>query len=72
MKNRKTIAAEDLYPGLWIVYSNPRINQRVVDVGSTRDGQIKVPHDYGNGGEPFLKPWTNVPRTSSMTLSEQC
>lgn len=48
----KSIPASDLKTDMWIVYSNPRYRERVVDVQQTRDGQIRVRHDYGNGGEP--------------------
>lgn len=51
-QNHKSVQAADLKVGHWIVYANPRYNERVVGVSSTRDGQIKVLHDYGNGGEP--------------------
>lgn len=46
------VQAKNLKPGDWIAYSNARMNERVVKVQQTRDGQIKVNHDYGNGGEP--------------------
>jgi hypothetical protein len=48
----KSIKAKSLKIGDWIMFANPRMNERVVDVQQTRDGQIKVHHDYGNGGEP--------------------
>lgn len=48
----RSIEAGKLKPGMWLAYSNPRQNQRVVDTAYTRDGQIKVYADYGNGGEP--------------------
>jgi hypothetical protein len=48
----KTITAAQAQPGQWLVYSNPRMNQRVVEVEDTRDGGILIRADYGNGGEP--------------------
>lgn len=48
----RLIEASKLSRGMWIAASNPRFNQRVVDTGVTRDGQIRVHADYGNGGEP--------------------
>lgn len=48
----KTIFAHELKTGMWMVFSNPRFNCRVVDVSSTRDSQVKVHTDYGHGGEP--------------------
>jgi hypothetical protein len=48
----KSIRADKLRPGDWIVFDNPRMNQRVVEVTSTREDEILVRHDYGNGGEP--------------------
>lgn len=48
----KSIEASSLASGMWIVYDNPRYRERVVDVQETRDGQIRVSHDFGNGGEP--------------------
>ena len=52
LKPCKSIMAKALQIGDWIAYANPRMIERVVDVQQTRDGQIKVHHDYGNGGEP--------------------
>lgn len=46
----KLILAEKLKAGDWIVCNTH--NQHVVSVEFTRDGDIKVDHDYGNGGEP--------------------
>ena len=48
----RSTPASALKVGDWIVYANSRMNERVVGVQLTRDGQIKVHHDYGNGGEP--------------------
>lgn len=50
--NAITIKAKSLRPGQWILHKNSSQNQRVVEVTSTRDGEIKVSTDYGNGGEP--------------------
>lgn len=47
-----TILASQAAPGQWMVYENARMNQRIVDVSGTRDGQIRIRADYGNGGEP--------------------
>lgn len=55
----RTIPANRLKPGDWIAYRNERMNQRVVDVQTTRDGFIKAHLDYGNGGQPatsFFEP----------------
>ncbi len=52
LKPYRSISATALKIGDWIVYANSRMNERVVDVQRTRDGQIRVHHDYGNGGEP--------------------
>jgi hypothetical protein len=55
----RAIPASQLKEGDWLVYDNARMNQRVVEVSATRDGQIKVHADYGNGGEPatsFFEP----------------
>ena len=49
----KTIQAKDLCEGDWILYNNSMMNCRVVEVHDTREGdEVKVYHDYGNGGEP--------------------
>ena len=59
----RSVAAKKLKVGDWILYSNPRYNERVVDVRTTSDGLMKVNHDYGNGGEPatsFYEPEDKV------------
>ena len=48
----RSVPANQLKPGDWIVYANSRYNERVIDTCTTRDGEIKVHVDYGNGGEP--------------------
>ena len=49
----KTIQAKDLREDDWILYRNSSQNVRVVEVHDTREGnEVKVYHDYGNGGEP--------------------
>jgi hypothetical protein len=48
----RTIAAGQLAVGQWIIYTNSRMNARVVEVTTTRDGRVMVKHDFGNGGEP--------------------
>ena len=48
----KSVSADKVAAGQWLVYDNARMNQRIVDVSATRDGQIRVEADYGNGGEP--------------------
>lgn len=48
----RTITAGQAKVGQWLVYANSRMNQRIVDIGETRDGQVKIHTDYGNGGEP--------------------
>lgn len=48
----RTIPASQARVGQWIVKDNPRYNERIVDVSETRDGQIRLHVDYGNGGEP--------------------
>ena len=48
----RSIPAADAQAGQWLVYDNARMNQRIVDVSGTRDGQIRIHADYGNGGEP--------------------
>jgi len=50
----RTIAAASLKPGMWIAYNNPRMNERVMEVAHTRDGAVKVYHDFGGGGEPAI------------------
>ena len=50
MEVRRFILAEKLKIGDWIV--RHLHNEHVVGVEFTRDGGIKVSHDYGNGGEP--------------------
>lgn len=52
-----TVEARHLLPGDWILHMNERFNERVVDVERTRDGDIKVYTDYGNGGEPATSFW---------------
>ena len=55
-----TVKAENLREGDWIVYaSNPRQNTRVVEVQAGRDGEVKVYHDFGNGGEPAVSYFDN-------------
>lgn len=48
----RTVPAAEAQAGQWLVYANSRMNQRIVDVSGTRDGQIRIHADYGNGGEP--------------------
>lgn len=48
----RTIPASQLKAGQWLVFHNERMNQRIVDVSETRDGQIKIHADFGHGGEP--------------------
>lgn len=48
----RTIEAVNARPGQWLVYANSRMNQRIVEVSATRDGQVRIHADYGNGGEP--------------------
>lgn len=52
--NAKLISATDLREGMVICYDNPRFNQHVAEVQFTRDGQVRVETDYGNGGEPAV------------------
>lgn len=52
MATGKSIKAASVKVGQWLLFSNPRLNSRVVEVQDTRDGQIKVSTDFGNGGEP--------------------
>jgi hypothetical protein len=48
----RTIPAAQAAAGQWLVYHNARMNQRIVDVDRTRDGQVRIHADYGHGGEP--------------------
>lgn len=48
----RVVLAQDLKEGMWLTYKPPGHDQRIVGVSSTRDGQIKLHIDYGNGGEP--------------------
>jgi hypothetical protein len=48
----RAVSASHARPGQWLVYNNPRMNQRIVEVGDTREGQVRIYADYGNGGEP--------------------
>lgn len=48
----RRIQAKELKVGMWIAYRNSSLNERVVEVSTTRDGQIHVRHDFGHGGEP--------------------
>lgn len=52
LNGTKIVLAHELKAGMWLEYSNPRYNCRVVKVSATRDGQVKVHTDYGHGGEP--------------------
>lgn len=36
----------------WILHADSRMNQRIVDVSVTRDDQVRIHADFGNGGEP--------------------
>lgn len=54
----KTIQAKHLRPGDWILYKDLSTSEHVVAVQDTRNhGEIKVYHDYGNGGEPATSFW---------------
>jgi hypothetical protein len=46
------VKATDLREGMWILHFNDRYDERIVEVQGTRDGEIKINVDYGNGGEP--------------------
>jgi hypothetical protein len=48
----RTITAGQAKVGQWLIHANRRMNQRIVDIDETRDGQVKLHTDYGNGGEP--------------------
>ena len=48
----RSILATKAAKGQWLVYHDARMNQRIVDVGLTPDGQVRIHADYGNGGEP--------------------
>jgi hypothetical protein len=48
----RRIKASQAKEGMWIIHNNPRFNERIVSVSKTRDGQVKIHSDYGNGGEP--------------------
>ena len=48
----RLVLAKHLLENDWLAYGNPHMNQRVVEVTNTRDGQVKVYADFGNGGEP--------------------
>ena len=48
----RVVLAKDLKVGMWLTYNPPGHDQRIVDIDQTRDGQIKLHTDYGNGGEP--------------------
>jgi hypothetical protein len=50
--NMKSIRADKVKPGMWIIYANARMNERIVDVRMARDNEVKIRFDYGNGGEP--------------------
>ena len=52
MELAKSTRVSDLKEGQWIVYDNPRLNARIVDLDRTRDGLICIRTDFGNGGEP--------------------
>lgn len=52
-----SVQAQHLRPGDWILHSNERFNERVVEIEFTRDGDVKVYTDYGNGGEPATSFW---------------
>ena len=52
LNDTRAIKAKQAKEGMWLAFSNPRFNQRIVEIGGTRDGQIKMHTDYGNGGEP--------------------
>ena len=43
------VQAKDLKPGDIIVFTNPRYNERVVDVWETRTGEVLIHHDFGKG-----------------------
>lgn len=48
----KAVLAKNLTAGQWLAFANSRMNQRIVDTGETRDGQVLVHADFGHGGEP--------------------
>lgn len=52
-----TVHVQHLLPGDWIIHSNERFNERVVEIEFTRYADVKVYTDYGNGGEPATSFW---------------
>lgn len=48
----RVVLAENLKVGMWLTYNRPGREERIVDIDVTRDGQVKLHTDYGNGGEP--------------------
>lgn len=52
-KGLRRIQARNIKEGQWIVTAAGQFNQRVVEVThGPMDHQVKVHHDFGNGGEP--------------------
>lgn len=64
----RSIPASQAVAGQWLVYANESMNQRIVDVSATRDGQIRVHADYGNGGEPATL-FFNADETVTVTAA---
>jgi hypothetical protein len=60
MNATATVPARNLQPGWWMVFDNPRFNSRITEVSSTRDGDMRIHHDFGNAeSEPatsFFEP----------------
>lgn len=59
----RRVRADQLREGQWLVDpQNPRFDRHVTDVGRgplTDSYEIRIRHDYGNGGEPatsFYRP----------------
>ena len=51
-RDTHVVPASAVKEGMWLVHHDPQMNQRVVEIGGTRDGRIKLHVDHGNGGEP--------------------
>lgn len=53
--NSIRVSVTELRQGDWISYTNPRYNQRVVDVQYSKFDQLRVEQDFGNWGEPMVQ-----------------
>jgi hypothetical protein len=63
IKTARSIPANQAKVGQWLAYHNERMNQRIVGVAVTKNNQVKIHADFGNGGEPatlFFEPDENI------------